>query len=119
MTQYLLGIELQALGEADATNMASQAILHAHQAEVSEGSQSVPIIKMYLDELGNYQFATGIEEIKRAILGIIPHLGSNYRHPLLFDVQILPGGRIDAYFASIDSSLSTSYPRLRKRIDRN
>ncbi len=42
-----------------------------------------------------------IELIVKAILEAIPCLGSNYRHPLLFNVQVLPGDEIDAYLASI------------------
>ena len=66
MTQYLLGIEFQSLGIREIPpNLFSP----------------IPTITIYVDSEGNYHFATGIEEIKKVILGMIPHLGSNYRHP--------------------------------------
>ena len=101
--QYILGIELKALG----------------RREVTEDIQTIPIIKLYLDESGNYHFATGIKEIEIAILGTIPHLAEIYRHPLLFEIQILPGDREDAYLAALDAASFSSKPRRRKRIDPN
>ena len=60
-----------------------------------------PTIFILCDRQDNCYIATGIKEIKTAIIGAIPHLGSNYRHPLLFDVQILPGEEMDAYLTSV------------------
>ena len=66
MTQYLLGIEFQSLGIREIPpNLFSP----------------IPTITIYVDEYRSYHFAKGVEEIKIAILGMIPHLGSNYRHP--------------------------------------
>ncbi len=50
--------------------------------------------------------SSDLEIIRTAILDAIVHLGSNYRHPLLFDVQVLTGDQIDA---------SEHSPRRRKR----
>ena len=55
-----------------------------------------------------------IEPIKLAILDAIVHLGSNYRHPLLFNVQVLPGDKMDAYMSSIRHSKSGLRRRKRK-----
>ena len=41
---------------------------------------------------------SGLEFIKSAIIEAVIHLGSNYRHPLLFNVQIVPGDELDAFF---------------------
>lgn len=65
--------------------------------------ESIPIITIMQDTHNNYFFATSIDLIKSAILGTIPHLDSNYRYPLLFQIQIIPGNRADALMASIES----------------
>ena len=57
--------------------------------------------------------AKGLDEIKTAIIGAIPHLGTNSRHPLLFDVQILPGDKTDALIASCEPPNS---PTVRRRL---
>jgi hypothetical protein len=44
----------------------------------------------------------GLEQIKSAIFGTIPHLGTNSRHPLLFNVQIKSGNQSDALINSIE-----------------
>ena len=40
--------------------------------------------------------SSDMESIRTAILDAIVHLGSNYRHPLYFDVQVLPRDEMDA-----------------------
>ena len=50
-----------------------------------------------------------IEQLDSAILDAIINIGSNYRHPLLFNVQVLPGDEIDAIIASGNN------PRARSR----
>ena len=48
--------------------------------------------------LGNpddYQVALNCQLLRSAIVDAVLRLGSNYRHPLLFDVQILPGDETD------------------------
>jgi hypothetical protein len=73
---------------------------------------------VFQDSANKYHLATGIKQIESAIIDSIPHLGSNFRHPLLFNVQqvdctsclrssvprlqILPGDNIDALMASIN-----------------
>jgi len=39
--------------------------------------------------------------LKAAIIDAIPRLGSNYRHPLLFDTQVVSGDEADSIIASI------------------
>lgn len=59
---------------------------------------------VYQDSSDNYFVSTGIERITRAINEAIPCLGSNYRHPLLFNVQVIPGDEIEASLASVKDS---------------
>jgi len=42
-----------------------------------------------------------VKPLKSAILDAIVHLGSNYRHPLLYRVQVIPGDEADAIIASV------------------
>ena len=69
--------------------------------------QTSPLI-VYQDASSNYYLATGNFQPKRAIQAAIPHLGSNYRHPLLFDVQVLPGSRISAFLASVHRTVRSN-----------
>lgn len=64
-------------------------------------AQTLPLI-IYQDTNDNYFISTGIEPIKAAIIQAIPHLGSNYRHSLLFDVQVISGDEVDAFIASVE-----------------
>jgi hypothetical protein len=57
------------------------------------------------DTQDNYFFATGIDRIKSAILGTIPHLNSNFRYSLSFQLQIIPGNRTDGLIASNTENL--------------
>ena len=66
-------------------------------------AQTSPLI-VYLDSNNNYFISTGNSQIERAILAAIPRLGSNYRHPLLFDVQVISGDEGEAFVASIERS---------------
>ena len=77
-------------------------------------AQTSPLI-VYQDASSNYYLATGNSQIEAAILAAIPHLGSNYRHPLLFDVQVLPGSRISAFVASLNNQQS---PNSKRRVRR-
>jgi len=43
----------------------------------------------------NYQVALNCQLLRSAIVDAVLRLGSNYRHPLLFDVQILPDNETD------------------------
>ena len=74
--------------------------------------QTSPLI-VYQDASSNYYLATGNSQIERAILAAVPRLGSNYRHPLLFDVQVISSNKIDAFFASVKQS-PNSRPRVRR-----
>jgi hypothetical protein len=66
-----------------------------------DANQLTPMT-VFQDSASNYHLATGIKQIESAIVEIIPYLGNNFRHPLLFNVQILPGDNIDALMASIN-----------------
>jgi hypothetical protein len=82
------------------------------QASPPTELELLPSITIMQDTQDNYFFATGIELIKLAILGTIPHLDSNYRYPLSFQLQIVPGDRFDALIASSTENLP---PGLRQR----
>ena len=58
------------------------------------------------DSKRRYHLAVGIEQVKSAILEAIPRLESNYRHPLYFEVQVIPGDRSDAIIASAENLLN-------------
>ena len=85
--QYLLSLEVRTLeqSEFDADDLLPMTI--------------------FCNADNNYFLATGVEDIRRAILGLIPHLGSNCRQSLSFSVRVLPGEAIDALLYSI------SYPQ--------
>jgi hypothetical protein len=72
------------------------------------------VITIYCDPQDNYFIGSSLEQVKIAILSAIPHLGTNFRHPLFFNVQILPGDRRDAFIASTQ----TPSPRLRQRFSK-
>jgi hypothetical protein len=75
----------------------------------------VSSMTVFQDSASKYHLATGIKKIESAIVAAIPHLGNNFRHPLLFNVQILPGDKIDALMASINYQKShISGQRLRR-----
>lgn len=65
----------------------------------------LPIMTIMQDAHHNYFFATGIDRIKSAIIDSLPHLGTNYRYPLSFQLQIITGDRIDALIASSTENL--------------
>ena len=75
-------------------------------------AQTSPLI-VYQDASSNYYLATSNSQIEQAILAAIPRLGSNYRHPLLFDVQVILGDESEAFVASIKQS-----PNSRSRVRR-
>ena len=55
-------------------------------------------------DTGKLYLRSEFEEIKSAITDAIVRLGSNYRHPLFFDVQVIP-----------DESKSEDPPNRRRR----
>ena len=70
-------------------------------------SQSITIdahssLLIFCDPQANCFIAQGLDEIKTAIIGAIPQIGTNSHHPLLFNVQIEPGERTDALICSIE-----------------
>ena len=68
----------------------------------------VPTISIFLDDSGNYHFGTGMEELQAAIIGMIPYFNSPHNHLLLFNVQVLPGTRIDAFLASVHRTVRSN-----------
>jgi hypothetical protein len=60
------------------------------------------VVTIFCDSQDNCFIGSSLEQVKTAILGAIPHLGTNFRHPLFFNVQILPGNQTDALIASIE-----------------
>ena len=66
--------------------------------------ETLPTITIYQDSQDNCFLAMEIDTIKNAVLGMVPHLGTNCRYPLLFSVRLLPGTETDALLASISSS---------------
>ena len=68
---------------------------------VSINPEQLNPMVIYRDPSNNYFVSTGIKKIERAITEAIVRLGSNYRHPLYFDVQVLSGDETSAYLASI------------------
>lgn len=86
MTRQLLMIEIKTIENSDIS------------------IDALPTITIYQDSQNNYFLSTGIEEIKNAVLGMLPHLNTNCRHLLLFSVRLLPGSKTDAYLNSLNSS---------------
>ena len=41
-------------------------------------------------ETGKLYLRSHVEQVRSAITDAVVHLGSNYRHPLHFDVQVIP-----------------------------
>ena len=60
-------------------------------------------------------YLDSIDTIKSAVIDGIVHLGSNFRHPLLFDVQVVPGDELDAAEPNPDKPPSKSRRRRKRR----
>ena len=72
-------------------------------------------LNIYQDLEGHYFSGKAIKQIKKAIVKIVLRLGSNFRHPLYFDVQIFPQGQTNLVDILFDrSSSSTRYRRVGK-----
>jgi hypothetical protein len=102
MTKHFLSLEIRTLASPP---------LELESLEL----ESMPTIKIMQDANNHYLLATGIETIKSAIIDSIPHLGTNFRYPLMFQVQIIPGDRLDAFMAS---SAENFPPGSRQRISK-
>ncbi|WP_036486556.1 hypothetical protein [Myxosarcina sp. GI1] len=66
--------------------------------------KTLPTITIYHDSQNNYFLTLDPEKLKDAVLGMVPHLGTNCRYPLLFSVRLLPGTETDSVVASKTSS---------------
>ena len=62
-------------------------------------SQVQPIT-IYQDARNYYHSTNQMKEIKRAMGDAVIHLGNNFRHPLIYDVQVVPGDEVDAVMTS-------------------
>lgn len=60
-------------------------------------------------------YLSSIDAIKSAVIDGIVHLGSNFRHPLLFDVQVIPGDEPDTNEPNSDKPPSKAGRRRKKR----
>lgn len=67
-------------------------------------STQLSTLTAFSDSSNNLYLASNLKPLKPLILEAIIHLGSNYRHPLLFNVQVLPGDEIDALIASVENA---------------
>lgn len=63
-------------------------------------SSQLSTIKAFESSHGLY-LSWDVEPLKQAILDAVVHLGSNYRHPLLYSVQVVPGDKADSIIASV------------------
>ncbi|NJO97726.1 MAG: hypothetical protein HC764_18450 [Pleurocapsa sp. CRU_1_2] len=61
-------------------------------------------ITVYQQSDRSYLDRQSLKQIELAVIAALPRLGSNYRHPLLFDVQVVPGDKIDALIASVENA---------------
>ncbi|NJK58877.1 MAG: hypothetical protein HC939_24330 [Pleurocapsa sp. SU_5_0] len=72
--------------------------------QVQFNSSQVSPIAVYQQSDRFYLDRQGLKQIEAAIIAALPRLGSNYRHPLLFDVQVVPGDEIDALISSVENA---------------
>ncbi|WP_036486820.1 hypothetical protein [Myxosarcina sp. GI1] len=85
MTQKLLMVEIRTLQNPDID------------------IETLPTITIYHDSQDNYFMSSGIEEIKNAVEGMMPHLGTNCRQSLFFAVEIVRGNELYAFLDSLSS----------------
>lgn len=102
-------------------NSQSQSILVVEIRTLEPGSidnqQLMPMI-VHQDENDRLYLVKGMKTVRDAIVAFVPHLSENYRHPLLFEVQILPGDRCGAY-SDLSSQTTSKFTRRKKRSDSN
>jgi hypothetical protein len=70
-------------------------------------------LTIFCDPQNNCFVGSDLDQVKTAILGAIPHLGTNFRYPLFFNLQIKSGDQLDALMAS---AVETLPPGTRRRI---
>jgi hypothetical protein len=75
-------------------------------------------LTIFCDPQNNCFVGSDLDQVKTAILGAIPHLGTNFRYPLFFNLQIKSGDRTDALINSIKHQQAL-LPRRRLRQTRN
>lgn len=109
-SKQILVVEIKTIDSAEFDTQQLSGGQHSREAHELRPQKMI----IYRNSRNRYFLFTGIEKIRTAILDAIPRFGSNYHHPLLFDVQILPGNEMDAYMASIDEVRSQVQDRRRK-----
>ena len=77
-------------------------------------SSQLSTIKFF-ETTDKYQINLNYKQIGSAIIDAILRLGSNYRHPLHFDVQVLPGDELDTSDPQVDKSPTTRRRRRRRK----
>ena len=70
--------------------------------ETDFDSSQVQSLTIYRDSENHYHSNNQMKEIKRAMGDAIVYFGNNYRHPLLYDVQVVSGDNMDAVMASVE-----------------
>ena len=91
-TQHLISLEVRTLQPLDPND---------------PHPQYFPTITIFQDEENNYFLASGLLEVKTAILNSIPHFYSDHLFPLFFYVRILPGTETDAFLYQARHESST------------
>ena len=71
--------------------------------ETDYDPSQVQQLTIYRDPDNHYHSDNKMKEIKRAMGDAIVHFGNNFRHPLLYDVQVVPGDEMDALMAFDDT----------------
>ena len=74
--------------------------------ETDYDPSQVQPLTIYQDSENHYHSNNQMKEIKQAMGNAIVYFGNNFRHPLLYDVRVVPGDEIDATIASIDYNLN-------------
>jgi len=77
-------------------------------------SSQLSTIKFF-DTSAEYKVDLSYKQIGSAIIDAILRLGSNYRHPLLYDVQIIPGDGTDTSDPQLDKSPTRRRRRRRRK----
>lgn len=83
-----------------------------------DSSQVVPLT-VYQDACSYYHSHNQMVEIKRAMGDAVAYFGNNFRHPLLYDVRVVPGDEMDAIIASSNNSRTRSVERRIRRTENN
>jgi hypothetical protein len=78
----------------------------------SEDTEQLPTITIF-ENNNNFYLGTNLDEIAIAILHLVPHLDTNYRSSLTFNVNVLTGNCDQAFLSFLRSQKTDSPPRIR------